>query len=222
MIQGGKPYGYKRQEIDYEEWKSEPVVFPRITGGPRMKYLLIITASIGRYKSKYVFLDTRSTSDIMYEQCFEQLDDEDKARLKPIHSPVSGFGYEVMHPWGVISFPVTPSDGIHLWAKDVEFSVWPARSKHDVILGREAIGDFNANLSTDHGAVGIPARIAIAIIHVNKHCFTTESSKPNKVPKTVERIREMGDESKVSRANDHNWSYYFWNGEVIFEAAVSG
>ncbi|XP_076946223.1 uncharacterized protein LOC143617598 [Bidens hawaiensis] len=119
----------------------------------------------------------------MYEQCFEQLDEEDKERLQPIHAPVSGFGGEIMHPRGVITFPVTLSDGVHSRTEEVDFLVLPATSKHDVILGREVIGDFNAHPSTAHGAVGVPTRTGLAIIHVNRHCFTTESSRPSKVPR---------------------------------------
>ncbi|XP_076952454.1 uncharacterized protein LOC143626192 [Bidens hawaiensis] len=92
MIQDGHKVGGKRRETDEEEWKNEPIIFPRVKGGPSNKNPLIITAVFGHYRSQYVFFDTGSTSDIMYKQCFEQLDDEDKERLKPIHSPVSGFG----------------------------------------------------------------------------------------------------------------------------------
>ncbi|XP_076944124.1 uncharacterized protein LOC143614628 [Bidens hawaiensis] len=175
MIQGGHKIGGKRQESDEEEWKNEPVIFPRIKGGPSNKNPLIITALFGHYCSQYVFFDTCSTSDIMYEQCFKQLDEDDKERLKPIHAPVSGFGGEIMHPRGVISFPVTLSGGVHSRTEEVEFLVLPATSKHDIILGREAIGDFNAHPSTAHRAVGIPTRTGVAIIHVNCHCFATES-----------------------------------------------
>ncbi|XP_076894917.1 uncharacterized protein LOC143547356 [Bidens hawaiensis] len=82
---------------------------------------------------------------------------------------------------------VTLSDGSHTRTEDVEFLVLPASSKHNIILGREVIGDFNANPSTAHGAVGVPTRTGIAIILVNKHCYTTEGSRPVKVPKQVTR-----------------------------------
>ncbi|XP_076948885.1 uncharacterized protein LOC143621307 [Bidens hawaiensis] len=92
-----------------------------------------------------------------------------------------------MHPRGVITFPVTLSDGVHSRTEEVEFLVLPATSKHDIILGLEAIGDFNAHPSTAHGAVGVPTPTGVAIIHVNRHCFTTESSKPSKIPKKTHR-----------------------------------
>ncbi|XP_076909297.1 uncharacterized protein LOC143566496 [Bidens hawaiensis] len=183
MIQGGHLGKGKLREYSDEEWKNELVIFPRIKGGPCNKNPLIITAEFGHYRSQYVFFDTGSTSDIMYEQCFEQLDEEDKESLQPIHAPVSGFGGEIMHPRGVITFSVTLSDGVHSRTEEVEFLILPATSKHDVILGREAIGDFNAHPSTAHGAVGVPTRTGVAIIHVNRHCFTTESSRPSKVPR---------------------------------------
>ncbi|XP_076960103.1 uncharacterized protein LOC143636378 [Bidens hawaiensis] len=188
MIQGGHKVGGKRRESSDEEWKNEPVIFPRIKGGPCNKNPLIITALFGHYRSQYVFFDTGSKSDIMYEQCFEQLDEEDKERLKPIHAPVSGFGGEIMHPRGVISFPVTLSDGIYSRTEEVEFLVLPATSKHDIILGREAIDDLNAHPSTTHGAVGVPTCTGVVIIHVNCHCFATESSKPSKILKQTRRI----------------------------------
>ncbi|XP_076887043.1 uncharacterized protein LOC143537073 [Bidens hawaiensis] len=169
--------------------ENERVVFPRVKGGPSMKQPLVITALFGHYWSQYVFFDTRSPSDIMYEQCFEQLDDEDKAKLKLVHAPVSGFGYEVMHPKGVITLPVTLNDGTYTRTEDVEFLVLPARSKHDIILGREAIGDFSANPSMAHGAAGVPTRTGIAIIRVNKHCYATKGSKPAKVPKKTSRTK---------------------------------
>ncbi|XP_076942803.1 uncharacterized protein LOC143612788 [Bidens hawaiensis] len=92
-----------------------------------------------------------------------------------------------MHPRGVISFPVTLSDGVHSRTEEVEFLVLPVTSRHDIILGREAIGDFNAHPSTAHGAVGVPTCTGVAIIHVNRHCFATESSKPTKIPKQTLR-----------------------------------
>ncbi|XP_076888024.1 uncharacterized protein LOC143538327 [Bidens hawaiensis] len=187
MIQGGHSRKGKRRNYLEEEWKREPVIFPRVKGGPCNKNPLIITAEFGHYRSQYVFFDTGSTSDIMYEQCFEQLDEEDKERLQPIHAPVSGFGGEIMHLRGVISFLVTLSDGIHSRTEEVKFLVLPATSKHDIILGREEIGDFNAHPSTAHGAVGIPTRTGVAKIYANRHCFTTESSRPSKVLRQAQR-----------------------------------
>ncbi|XP_076905930.1 uncharacterized protein LOC143561844 [Bidens hawaiensis] len=187
MIQGGQKFGSKRKEFSDEEWKNEPVIFPRIKGGPCNKNPLIITALFEHYRSHYVLFDTGSTSNIMYEQCFEQLEEDDKERLRPIHAPISGFGGKIMHPRGVITFLVTLSDGVHSRTEEVEFLVLSATSKHDIILGREAIGDFNAHPSTAHGVVGVPTRTGVAIIHVNRHCFTTESSKPSKIPKQTQR-----------------------------------
>ncbi|XP_076925887.1 uncharacterized protein LOC143588862 [Bidens hawaiensis] len=51
MIQGEHMVKGKRREYLDEEWKNEPVIFPRIRGGPRNKNLLIITALFGHYRS---------------------------------------------------------------------------------------------------------------------------------------------------------------------------
>ncbi|XP_076925516.1 uncharacterized protein LOC143588387 [Bidens hawaiensis] len=153
MIQGERKVREKRREYEEEEWKNEPVIFPRIKGGPNNKNPLIITAVFSHYSSQYVLFDT------------------------------GRFGGEIMHPRGVISFPVTLGDGVCSTTEEVEFLVLPAMSKHDIILGRDAIGDFNAHPSTAHGAVGVPTRTGVAIIDVNRHCLATESLKPSKIPK---------------------------------------
>ena len=82
-----------------------------VRGGARERGAIIVTSIVGHYQTRYVFIDSGSTSDIMYEQCFNELDDEDKARLTPVSREISGFIGERIQPLGQISFPVTFSDG---------------------------------------------------------------------------------------------------------------
>lgn len=141
MIQGGKNKGAKRQAPISESWKEERVIFQPIMGGPCLKKPLIITALISHYRNAYIFVDQGSMSDIMYQQYFDPLDAEDKARLEPVNAPISGFSNEDTHLLEQLKFLVTLSDGKNSWTKNVEFLVLPEKSKHDLLLGREANGD---------------------------------------------------------------------------------
>ncbi|XP_021971588.1 uncharacterized protein LOC110866753 [Helianthus annuus] len=124
-------------------WQEQQVIFPVVRGGPRATRPVIITGIIGHYETEYVFVDPGSTADIIYEQCFNQFDDEDKARLEPVDYPLSGFCNEMVFPLGQISFPLTLSDGKHSRTTMVNFMVMPVKSRHDVLIGRETQGELN-------------------------------------------------------------------------------
>ena len=75
-----------------------------------------------------MFIDPGSSMDIIYEQCYRQLDPEDKARLEPVDFPLTGFCNEAVFPLGQILFPVTLSDGKCSRTVQVNFMVMPATS----------------------------------------------------------------------------------------------
>src|ERR1043165_8277189 len=83
-----------------DSWKEQPVILPTVKGGASSTSPLIITGVFGHYRTPYMFLDPGSRADIMYEQCFNQLDDSDKRRLVPVTEPISGFIHESIMPRG--------------------------------------------------------------------------------------------------------------------------
>ncbi|KAJ0500560.1 hypothetical protein HanRHA438_Chr11g0490071 [Helianthus annuus] len=137
MVQGGPSRRPNKRNYD-QHWREQQVVFPVIPGGPQEERPVIITGIFGHYQTDYMFIDPGSSTDIIYEQCFKQLDSEDKARLEPVDFPLTGFCNEVVFPLGQIAFPVTLSDGKHSRTVTVNFMVMPATSRHDVLLGRRS------------------------------------------------------------------------------------
>ncbi|XP_022041647.1 uncharacterized protein LOC110944244 [Helianthus annuus] len=140
MVQGGprrprKNYSKRTQD---DSWRERQVVFPVVRGGPREKRPIVISGVIGHYQTDYILIDPGSTADIIYEQCFNQFDQEDKARLQPVDYPLTGFCNEAVFPLGQISFPVLLPDGRNSRTKEVMFMVQPAHSRHNILLGRES------------------------------------------------------------------------------------
>ncbi|XP_022032236.1 uncharacterized protein LOC110933316 [Helianthus annuus] len=164
-------------------WQEQQVIFPIVRGGPRATRPVVITGIIGHYETEYIFIDPGSTADIIYEQCFNQFDDEEKARLKPVDYPLSGFYNEMVFPLEQISFPVTLSDGKHSRTINVNFMVMPVKSKHDVLIGRETQGEMNMVTSTPHSAIGFPTETGVAIIYAKKEVMAAEDARPVKAPK---------------------------------------
>ncbi|XP_022021311.1 uncharacterized protein LOC110921323 [Helianthus annuus] len=121
--------------------------------------------------------------DIIYEQCFKQLDSEDKARLEPVDFPLTGFCNEVVFPLGQIAFPVTLSDGKHSRTVTVNFMVMPATSRHDVLLGRRSQREFSMITSIPHAACGFPTETGVAILYPSKEVMSVDDEPPAKVVK---------------------------------------
>ncbi|XP_076920414.1 uncharacterized protein LOC143581534 [Bidens hawaiensis] len=165
----------KKRRTEWAPWKEEQVIFPRVRRGANKKAPLVITAVFGNYRTPRFFVDTGATSNIMYRQCFDLVDEEDKRRLIAVNAPITGFNQSIAYPLGKLTFPVELSDGLHSRIEDVDFLVMEtSHPQYDIILGREAIGDFNATPSTAHGKVGVPTPTGIAMIHANKECNMAE------------------------------------------------
>ncbi|XP_076950434.1 uncharacterized protein LOC143623393 [Bidens hawaiensis] len=134
----------------------------------------------------------RATSDIMYCQCFDLLEETNKQRLTSVNAPITGFNQSVEYPLGKLTFPVTLTDGVHSRTEDVDILVMETPHPHyDVILGREAIGNFNASPSTAHEILGVPTPTRVAMIHANKECHVVEVKTPPQKMLRTDKAREV-------------------------------
>ncbi|XP_076902202.1 uncharacterized protein LOC143556862 [Bidens hawaiensis] len=123
----------------------------------------------------------------MYRQCFNLLEEKDRRHLVSVNSPIMGFDQSIEYPLGQLTFPVTLSDGTHSRTEDVDFLVMESpRPSYDVILGREAIGDFNANPYTTHEILEVPTPTWVTMIYANHECHVADiKTPPNKVLKVM-------------------------------------
>ncbi|XP_021996094.1 uncharacterized protein LOC110893290 [Helianthus annuus] len=182
MIQGGPSRRTNKRSYD-QHWREQQVIFPVVPGGPQEERPVIITGIFGHYRTDYIFIDPGSSMDIIYEQCFKQLDPDDKARLEPVDFPLTGFCNEAVFPLGQIAFPVTLSDGEHSRTVTVSFMVMPATSRHDVLLGRRSQREFSMITSIPHAACGFPTETGVAILYSSKEVMYMDDEPPAKVVK---------------------------------------
>ncbi|XP_076905963.1 uncharacterized protein LOC143561878 [Bidens hawaiensis] len=182
----------KRRQTEWPAWKEEQVIFPKVRGGANKKAPLVITAAFGHYRTPRFFVDAGEMSNIMYRQCFDLMEEKDRHQLTAVNAPIAGFNQSIEYPLGQLTFPVELRDGIHSRTKYVDFLVMETpHPQYDIILGREAIGDFNATPSTAHGILGVQTPTGIAMIHANKECNMAErKTPPQKMPKTS-KTREV-------------------------------
>ncbi|XP_022003365.1 uncharacterized protein LOC110900810 [Helianthus annuus] len=76
MVSGGQRQPRKAARRWEDDWCDEQVVFPNVRDGPRDRRAVVITGYLAHYCTKRLFIDPGSTSDIIYEQYFNQFDQE--------------------------------------------------------------------------------------------------------------------------------------------------
>ena len=161
---------------------EDQVILPRVRDDISSTTPLVITGVFGHYRTRYMMCDGGSSSDIMYQQCFDQLDIEDKNRMEPVNFPIMGFFKEVIHPIGMIPFAFTLTDGKHTRSEMCNIYVIPSTSQYDILLGREGLVTFNCNASTPRQMMGFPTRTGVAYIKGNQECLITETPESSKAP----------------------------------------
>lgn len=187
MIHSSGHRTQKRKTESTAEWREQQVCFPIVKGGPSATKAIIVTAIFDHYRTTRAFMDTGGNSDIMYGQCFDLLDEEDKQRLRPINSPIMGFSNEIVTPLGEISFPLTLGAQGRSRTEEVTFLVIPSKSKYDIILGRDSMASYNMVTSTVHSAIGFPTPNGVAIVWANRECAMTTEPHPAKMLKPCPR-----------------------------------
>lgn len=147
---------------------------------------LVIKANIGGNTIHQIYVDGGSSTEIMYDHCFQLLSNEQKSMMQPSTTPLVGFVGHLLWPLGVITLPLTMFDYRGRGNKTVtlEFMVVSAPSPYNVILGRPGIRKLGTVASTIHSLIKFPIPYGIAIV---QGCIT----RTNEYLKTS-RKRERG------------------------------
>ncbi|KAJ0612111.1 hypothetical protein HanHA300_Chr01g0023481 [Helianthus annuus] len=111
------------------------------------------------------YVDSGSASEIMYEQYFQQLAPQTKAKLIQVSMSLVSFSRELVQPIGQITLPTTPGTRNLERTVNLTSLVVEARSVHNVILGKLGMCAFGVISSTIHGSLKFPTEAGIATLH---------------------------------------------------------
>ncbi|XP_071704737.1 uncharacterized protein [Rutidosis leptorrhynchoides] len=115
-----------------------------------------------------IHVDTGSSIDLIYEQCFRQLPECIKADLKPTAISLSGFAGESTWPMGQLSLEIELCDEIEVKLTrktQLDFYVIRAASRYNMLLGRSALRKLRNVPSTIHGMVKFTTCKGVATIN---------------------------------------------------------
>ena len=94
---------------------------------------LVVSLQIGDYNRHQVFINNRSSTDILYYPAFQQMR-IDRERLTPMNAPLVGFRGTKVFPLGAITLSVTAGDYPQQITKEVTFLVVDCSSAYNTIL----------------------------------------------------------------------------------------
>ncbi|GJY46325.1 reverse transcriptase domain-containing protein [Tanacetum coccineum] len=154
----------RKTTITDESWMNVPITFPPVPARDLSDEALVMEAEIEGYLVRRIHIDEGASIEIMYEHCFNMLHPKIKARLTETQTTVSGFSGERVKPLGKIELDVCFGGAGRCRRAMMRFTVIPAPSPYNIILGRPALKQLRAIPSTIHGMMKFPTRWGIATV----------------------------------------------------------
>ena len=122
--------------------------------------VIVITLLIADYSTRRVLVDNGSSADILYYPAFQQMN-LGREQLRPVHSPLVGFGGMKMQPIGTISLLVVVGAYSQQVTRNVNFLVVDCSSSYNVIIGRPTLNSLKAVTSIYHLSVKFPTKYEV-------------------------------------------------------------
>ncbi|GKD92675.1 reverse transcriptase domain-containing protein [Tanacetum coccineum] len=118
-----------------------------------------------------ILVDGGSSSKIMYEPCFRNLDFSIRSRLRRCRVPMVGVSGETYHPLGIIDLQVTIGRTGRNKMVLMEFAIMKCRSPYNVIIGRTGMRSLRAVGSTIHFMIKFPTNQGILTMETSREAL---------------------------------------------------
>ncbi|GJT25701.1 reverse transcriptase domain-containing protein [Tanacetum coccineum] len=185
-----------RQRITQSFSPDPEISFPSLGDEDGTKGPMIIEAKIGGHFIHQMYVDEGSSSEILYEHCFNRLRPEVKNQMVPATVPLVGFSGEIIWPMGQISLPVKIGDEEHFTSTWMNFMVVRSSSPYNGIIGRPGVRRIQAVPSTAHGMLKFSVPGGILTLRrsriISLECaivFVLEAQPSNIIQAAEERIK---------------------------------
>ncbi|GKD66139.1 hypothetical protein Tco_1308247 [Tanacetum coccineum] len=117
-----------------------------------------------------MYVDGGSSTEELYEHCFNQLRPEIKNQMVSVTTSLTGFSGETIWPLGQHRLLVTIGDADHSTRAWMNFMIVRSLSPYNGIIGRPGIREIQAVPSIAHGMLKFPADggiVTILALHPN-------------------------------------------------------
>ncbi|GKD44877.1 reverse transcriptase domain-containing protein [Tanacetum coccineum] len=156
-----------KQRITQSFSTSQEISFPYHESGDRRENPMVIEVEFEGHFIHCMYVDGGSTSEILYEHCFNRLRSEIKSIMTPATIPLLGFSGEISWPLGKISLAVSLGDGEHFASTTMNFMVIRSPSPYNRIIGRPGLRKIQAVPSTAHEMLKFPVKGGVVTLRSN-------------------------------------------------------
>ncbi|GKE63075.1 reverse transcriptase domain-containing protein, partial [Tanacetum coccineum] len=175
-----------KQKLTQSFAYGSEITFPPLANSDGTEGPLVIDAKIGGHMIHRMYIDGGSSTEILYEHCFNQLRPEIKSQMVPARTSLTSFSGETIWPLGQLRLLVTIGDADHCTKVWMDFMIVRSNSPYNGIIGRPGIREIKAVPSTVHGMLKFHADGGIVNIRstilIPAECATVITS-PKEIPK---------------------------------------
>ncbi|GJT27526.1 reverse transcriptase domain-containing protein [Tanacetum coccineum] len=145
-----------RQRITQTFSLKSVISFPPLGEEDGTEGPMIIEVEIEGHYVHRMYVDGGSSSEILYEHCFNRFRPEVRNQMVPATTPLVGFSGEIIWPLRQISLLVKIGDEEHSISAWMNFMVVRPPSPYNGIIGRPGVRRIRAVPSTAHGMLKFP------------------------------------------------------------------
>ncbi|GKA93884.1 reverse transcriptase domain-containing protein [Tanacetum coccineum] len=157
-----------------------------LTTSSGTKGLLVIETEIGRHTIHRMYVDGGSSTEVLYEHCFNRLRQKIKNQMVSATTSLTGFSGETIWPLGQLRLLVTIGYADHSTRAWMNFMIVRLLSPYNSIIGRPGIREIQAVPSTTHRMLKFPVDGGIMTIRstilIPVECATVVTSS-REIPK---------------------------------------
>ncbi|GKD26745.1 hypothetical protein Tco_1232959 [Tanacetum coccineum] len=113
---------------------SSEITFPPLTTTKGTEGLLVIEAKISGHMIHHMYVDGGSSTEVLYEHCFNRLRPEIKNQMVPATTSLTGFSRETIWPLGQLRLLVTIGDANHSTKALMNFMIVRSLSPYNVTI----------------------------------------------------------------------------------------
>nr|GEU57807.1 reverse transcriptase domain-containing protein [Tanacetum cinerariifolium]GEU94424.1 reverse transcriptase domain-containing protein [Tanacetum cinerariifolium] len=161
---------------------------------------MIIEAEMGGHYVHHMYIDGGSSSEILYEHCFNRSRTEVKNQMIPATTPLVGFSGEIIWPRGKISLLVKIGDEEHSTSTWMNFMV-------------ELCGLLRCNLDIfawkSADMTGVPWHVAEHRLNIYEGCLPVRQKKNGQAPERNKAIcgevKKLVEADIIKEVHYHSW-----------------
>ncbi|GKC30713.1 reverse transcriptase domain-containing protein [Tanacetum coccineum] len=186
-VRKGKAIVLNTQSGEWKKGDRGKDQVPPVSGNDNSSDPVIIKAKISGRQVNRVYMDSGSSCEVIYEQCFPQL--KPSIRSLRVDSKVPLIGFSGEHSWPLREVPleIMIGEGPLVRTKVLNFIILRSNSPHNLILGRTAMQKMGIVVSIIHRAIKF---------HTPKGVGTILSTyEPDKIGEGQKKLKEASQEA---------------------------